>query len=401
MAVAGLAWLGQGPVPRTSFCLTFVRERSESDVLAGFGADPDEAEVRTLAEVMTAESSWQEGYGPFVRVGRSGEWLFAWEEASYEGTRPEVLRRVSRGGEAVVVRHALDAFAEFGYAAGGVVVSHLVTVVPYRRSGSDPDRFLALLRQVGLNFETGVRRDAGEEQLLGDLEAVLTVAERAFGLSLSPQEVEGAWPSARILPWLEELPALEPDWQFGVGDPVIDLLVQRASAQTVTSLVADESRLLLEETGLAEYAELAELVRAAARGERREVTDEEPLGILFRRLGRERYEAEQDALIGSGSRRFSAQEQHARLARAAAVRPLRAVLAWGGSRALGEILVHRRQWAGRKWREQVLAGLRAVEVPEDQLREAEHGRPGSPGPDCRPDGAVRVVGPQDGKLGRL
>jgi Family of unknown function (DUF6461) len=375
MAVAGLVWLGQGPVPRTSFCVTFVRGASQDEVLAGFGADPGEAEVRTLAEVITAESSWQVEYGPFVRVGRSGEWLFAWEEASHEGTRPEVLRRVSHGGEAVVVRHALDAFAEFGYAAGGVVVSHLVTIVPYRRSGSDPDRFLPLLRQAGLDFETAAQHDAGDEQpVLGDLEAVLTVVERAFGLSLSPQEVEGAWPSARILPRLEELPAPDPGWQFSIGDPVIDLLVQRASAQTVTSLVADQSRLLLEENGLAGDAELVQAVRLAVSGERREVTDEEPLGILFRHLGRERYEAEQDALIGSGSRLFSAQGQHARLVRAAAVRPLRAVLAWGGRRALGEILVHRRQWARREWREQVLAGLRAVEVPEEQLRDAEQRR---------------------------
>jgi hypothetical protein len=387
MAVAGLAWLGQGPVLRTSFCATFVRGMSQGEVLAGFGADPGEAEIRTFEEVLTAESSWQEGYGPFVRVGRSGDWLFAWEEASHEGTRPEVLRRVSRGGEAVVVRHALDAFAEFGYAAGGVVVSHLVTIVPYRRSGSDPDRFLALLRQAGLDFDTAAQHDAGDEQpVLGDLEAVLTVAERAFGLSLSPREVEGAWPSARILPRLEELPEPEQEWQFSIGDPVIDLLVQRASAQTVTSLVADQSRLLLEETGLAEYAELAQAVRSAVRGERREVTDEEPLGIVFRHLGRERYEAEQNALTGSASGPFPPQDQRARLVRAAAVRALRTVLAEGGRRALGEILVHRRQWAGREWREQVLSGLRAVEVPEEQMRDAEQ---------RRRDQAARLWPPQD------
>jgi len=344
---------------------------TQSEVLAGFGADPEEAAARTLEQAITAESSWQEGYGPFVRVGRSGGWLFAWEEASFEGARPEVLRRVSRGGEAMVVRHALDAFAEFGYAADGVVVSHVVTIPPYRRTGSDPDRFLALLRQVGLDFGAIQHRD--EDPVLGDLEAVLMVAERAVDLSLSPQQVEGPWPSARILPLLEDLPAPDRDtaWQFSIGDPVIDLLVRHASGQTVTSLVAGQSRVLLEETGLAGDAELAGAVQAAAEGRHHAVTDEEPLGLLLRRLGRERYEAERDSLTGPAREWIPPEQRHSRAVRAAAVRPLRAVLAEGGLWALAEILVHRRQWAGLGWREQVLASLRPVKVPEEQLREAE------------------------------
>ncbi|MBV9384397.1 MAG: hypothetical protein JOY82_23790 [Streptosporangiaceae bacterium] len=365
MAGPGLAWLGQGPVPRTSFCVTFIRGMTREEVLARFGADPGEASPRTLDEQMAAESSWHEGYGPFVRVGRCDGWLFAWEEASYEGVRPEVLRRVPDGGEAVVVRHALDAFAEFGYAAAGAVVSHLVTIPPYTRKGSDPDRFLPLLRDVGLDFAAQAQYDAGGGPVLGDLESVLTVAGRAFGLSLSPRQVEGPWPSARILPRLEDLPAPDPDWQFSIGDLVIDPLVRQAPPRTVASLLADQSRLLLEQTRLARYPELAAAVRAAAGGRRHVVTDTEPLGVALRRLCRERYEAEQDALPGSAAGWITPEERHARAARAEAVRPLRMAMAEGGSRALGEVLMHRKRWAGPGWREQVLTGLAGGGVPPE------------------------------------
>lgn len=168
----GLMWLGQGWVERSSFCVTFVRGMTQDEVLAGFGATPGEAVGRTLAEAEAGEFSLDEQYGPFMRVGRCGEWLFAWEEISSEGTRPEVLRRISCGGEAVAIRHALDAFAEFAYAAGGVVVTQLVTIPPYTQQGSDPDRFLPLLQHVGLAEPVAGRGLAGEEPPLSDLEAV-------------------------------------------------------------------------------------------------------------------------------------------------------------------------------------------------------------------------------------
>jgi hypothetical protein len=347
---------------------------SQDEVLAGFGADPGEAVGRTLAEAEAGESSPDEGYGPFVRVGRSGEWLFAWEETSAEGIRPEVLQRVSSSGQAAAVRHALDAFAQFAYAVGGALVSQVVTIPPYTRQGSDPDRFLSLLRRVGLDAETVAEQGADDEELpLSWLEAVLMVAEQALGLSLTRQEVGGRWPSARILPLLDEVsvPGQGSDWQFSINDPVVDLLVRYAPAQAVATLVAVQAQMLLEDTGLAEHAGLQDAVRAAARGQQREVANEEPLGLILRGLMREWYVAQRDAEIGPAPGQVPPQERYASAARADAVRAVRAVLADGGAWALAEVLVHRRQWAGPQWREQVLAGLRAVDVPREKLHAAE------------------------------
>ncbi len=393
-AGAGLAWLAQVPVDRSSFCVTFVRGLTQEEVLAGFGADPSEAVDRTLEQAVAGEASALEGFGPYVRVGRSDGWVFAWEEATHEGTRREVLSKVSRGGDAVVVRHALDAFAEFGYAAYGEVVSHLVTIPPYTRTGDEPERFLPLLQQVGLDFDTaGQPGAAGEVLARSDLQAVLAVAERAFGLSLTPREVDGAWPSARILPLLEDLPAADwngPDGEFGVGDPVLELLVRHASAQTVAALVADQSRALLEEANLARFAELADAVRAAIDGQVLNVTNDAPVGVLLRQVARDGYAMERYALLGSSSVRIPSGDQRAGLMRAAAVRPLRVMLADGGSLpALGEILVYRGQWAAPGWREQALDGLRGVRVPAEQLR----GRAAAAGSGiCGPVGAVVVRG---------
>jgi hypothetical protein len=376
---AGLAWLGQGPVQRSSFCVTFVRGLTQEEVLAGFGADPSVAVDRTLEQAEAGEASVLESFGPYVRAGRSAGWVFAWEEATHEGTRREVLRNVSRRQDAVVVRHVLDAFAEFGYAAYGEVVSHLLTIPPFTRTGTEPDRFLPLLQQVGLDFGAAAQLcAAGEVTALSGLQAVLAVAERAFGLSLTPQQVEGAWPSSRILPLLEDLSAADwngPDWEFGVGDPVLDLLVRHASAQEVAALVAAQSRAVLEETNLGRFAVLADAVRAAADGQLVDITNDSPVGVLLREAAREGYVMESYAVWGSSSARIPADEQRAGLMRAAAVRPLRVVLADSGSLpALAEILVYRKTWAAPGWRGQVLDGLRGVRAPAEQLRAAEQRR---------------------------
>jgi hypothetical protein len=301
--------------------VTFVGGLTQDEVLAGFGADPAVALDRTLKQAVAGEASAAESFGPYVRVGRSDGWVFAWEEATHEGTRKEVLRSVSLRGDAVVVRHALDAFAEFGYAAGGEVVSQLLTIPPVTRTGTEPDRFLPLLQQVGLDPGTpGQRGPADEVPLRTDLQSVLAVAELAFGLSLTPQQVEGPWPSSRILPLLDDLPA--PDWngpggEFDVGDPVLNLLARHAPQ--VAALVAAQSQAVLNEANLGRFAVLADAVQAAADGQLLNVTDDSPAGVLMREVARDGYATERRALCGS----MSAAEQRAGMMRAAAVRPLR------------------------------------------------------------------------------
>jgi hypothetical protein len=116
-------------------------------------------------------------------------------------------------------------------------------------------------------------------------------------------------------------------------------------------------------------------VRAAADGHLLNVTNDSPVGVLLREAAREGYVMESYAVWGSSSARIPADEHRAGLMRAAAVRPLRVVLADGGSLpALAEILVYRKHWAALGWRDRVLDGLRGVRAPAERLRAAEQQR---------------------------
>jgi hypothetical protein len=246
-----------------------------------------------------------------------------------------------------------------------------MTIVPFTRQGTDPDRFLSLIRQVGLDFAT-FDGDAAQPRPT-DLQAALAVAEQAFGVSLEPADLERPWPCARILPILEDVPrpAERSTMNFSINDPVVDLLVGHAEEERVAVALATQVRRLLAEAGLDGYGELVEWVEAALAGQRRVVVNEDSLGLLLRRLGQEQYVAERYAQLGSISGWLSKDEQFRRARRWDAAQVLRRVTASAPLRALGAALVHRRRWKADGWREQILADLASVRVPADQLREAE------------------------------
>jgi len=376
MTAVGLTWLSEGPAQRSSFCVTFVEGADEQAVFEAFGAQAGERQARTAAQVRAAEDSFDDGYGPFVRVTRCGRWSVAWEETSSEGTRPEVLRRLSSGGRVVSVRHALDAFAQLAYAESGVVVSSVTTLPPYHREGSGPDRFLPVLQEAGLVAD-GAARDAfnmaGPEQG-GDLRAVLGAAQHSFGLSLDPAQLEAAWPCARILPRLAEpVPAIGGEGQrrIAVGDPVIDLLLSYASAEEVGRCLARQVRLLLADTGLASRAVLVRAVESALAGRLAVVDDDGPVGMELRRLVHDRYVADRYVLVGAATGWVPPEEQRRRAARAEAVAPVRAVIESGSVEALAQVLAHRRTWAAPGWRDELIDDFASVAVPREELRDAE------------------------------
>jgi hypothetical protein len=377
MVNEGLEWLGQGDVPRMSFCVSFVRHGSPDCVFAAFGALPESAVPRTLDGAISAESTFDDGYGPFVRVGRCEGWLFAWENASSEGMRPEVLRRLSQGTEVVAVRHVLDGCPQFAYAADGTVITSLAAMPPVpMRSGSEPDRFLPLMREVGLDYAAPPEEMDEENPQFSDLEAVLALAQRAFELSLSPQEVEAAWPCARILPRLKDLdlPGDVAHGQIGIGDPVIDLLLRYATPEILSAVLAQQAQFVLSELALAENRVIAEAVEAALAGRLRMVLDEDALGLVLRGLARDHYVSEQYQLKGSATGWVPPEEQRLRAARADAVDAIRALATTGGEIGLAQVLAHRSRWAASDWRAQVIEGLRGVEAPREELDEAERQR---------------------------
>lgn len=386
-ASRGLAWLAERwdiDNDNSGFCLTFVRGISEREMLARFGADADVSHLRPwrgFSRDMT------------VQAGRAGEWVFAWEENHWQqGIRPEVLRRVSAGAEAVVVRYAKHAYLEFGftaelaYAVDGGEVAAVRTARPPQWRGSDPGRFQPLAREVGIDGEERPPIRPPVQWIdRSALRAVLTLAERAWGLSLAEDELQGRkWLCAPVLPLLHPLPPPSPGGSHYVpGENVISLLLAHASDAETLQMLAARSHSLMAGTGLSEHRELADAVEAALAGHPPQITDEDPPGLILRRLALEEYET---AVRGIGRR--TPAEMKRLHQRAELTRVLRDVLAGHVDAGLaGEIRLLRaweaRDWpvtglipqneAQRSWRAQVMTDLAAARarVPADALHAAQ------------------------------
>lgn len=339
--MAGLDWLGHPPAAGWALCLTFVRGKTEGEVLAGFGAEP------------TASSGPAAGHAPqapSVRVGRSGEWLVAVEEnIPPQGTRPEVLRRVSAGTTAVSVYNDIGkSNDEFACAADGEVVAAVTTSVPPRWRGTDP----AWAWPVASVF--GLTEDAAETDLT-TWQAVLALAEVAFGVSLDESALREPWPSAQLLPVLEDLPVPLAGYPFRAGDPVIDQLLDRADDAAVTSALAVRAERLMSATGLDSHRDLVAVVRAALAGTAQPVRDEDPVGVVLRQLAWER----QHALAAPDlpPQPVSRDELRWRVRRGEAARVLRYVLTGRHRLALVSEVSQQRAWRAPGWQEQLRADL--------------------------------------------
>lgn len=386
MAGPGLSWLGEGPYAgHWPFCLTFVRGAREGAVFAAFGADPDEAvpwrRGEPLPPALDAPDSplppaLRGAVGPRVQVGRSGDWLFALEEVwPHQGTRPEVLRRVSVGAEAVVVYQDIGKLNhEFRYAADGRVVAALTTCVPPHWWGSDPQWLQPLAQELGLTAGSEPPED------LTELEAMLSLAEGVFGLSLEEADLHRPWPAARILPVLDELPRrLPPDHVFRFGDPVLELLIAHAGEEALMPVVASRIRRLMAATGLDTHHEFTGALRAALAGTLWQGADEDPVGVLLRRVALDKWQAGEAFAMGNAPPRpVPESELRRRVQRGDVAQLLRLVLVGRRPKqVLDAEFQLQRVWDSKNWqragawRPQALADLAHVPVPADELRAAE------------------------------
>jgi hypothetical protein len=354
-------WLGGPRYESVPFCLTFVRGATEREVFTRFGADP--------AAAVPAESS-EPGEPPVVRVARSGDWLVAIEtNIPPQGVRPKVLRRVSAGAEAVAVYQDIGKLNhELGYAADGDVVSAVLTTVPPHWSGSDPERIAAAARELGLGDDTAP--PVG----LTDLQVLLAVGERVFGLSLDEEVWDRPWPAAPIVPMPDDLPPPPPPGSppLGIGDPVIDLYLAHATQQPLISVLRARAGRLIADAGLGEYPDLAAFVQLALTQGPQPVSGDDPVGKTLRKLARAREKAEMDLAVRRDHLPAPEPELRARIRRGQAAWALRFILAGRLGQALANDLLLQRSWHPATWRDQALADLApVVEVPAGELEAAE------------------------------
>src|SRR5487761_71292 len=154
--------------------------------VAEMSSRDDAAEVADSGELI--ESQW-------LGVRSLGPWTLAVEVNGWQGSRPEVLERVSAGTRAVSAYWSVNGGTRFSYAAAGRVLAAFDPVFPDRREGADPDCLEGL--RAGLSW------DEGEEVAM-----MLALAARVTGLTPVPEWLEGEFYVIPVEPLAE---AVRPD----------------------------------------------------------------------------------------------------------------------------------------------------------------------------------------------
>jgi hypothetical protein len=160
--------------------MTFVRGADERTVLTGLGVDPDDAMPPADPEFSSA---------PGITIIRSGDWLVALEQTAWpRGIRPDVLRGLSAGTEAVAIDEDIAKGSHrLAHAADGEIVTEVTTSLPPSWGGTQPDRLRPLAEELGMAHQDGSSSDSDYD--LGDLEILLLIAETALGISLDEADL--------------------------------------------------------------------------------------------------------------------------------------------------------------------------------------------------------------------
>lgn len=183
-------WLADSEL-RLCCALIFGLDVDEEEMFEAFGLDPTSARM---------EDRVFDPDRPRVRVGRLGSWAFAIDEHMVSldlGMHGKnVGRRLSAGTEVVVVESTEKPTENFEYWADGAWVTTFEPYQAYERLGSDPDRLLPEMRQVGMITEADDEAEGPEDDLI----AVLNMATLALGIRLPEQVAMGPLATVTLPP---------------------------------------------------------------------------------------------------------------------------------------------------------------------------------------------------------
>ncbi|MET9336505.1 DUF6461 domain-containing protein [Nonomuraea sp. NPDC003804] len=166
------------------YCVSFVRDLSPEEVLRRFGVDETTMEEVAFDELdeRSAESMRDDAAG-YIGAAKVGDWAVVVEPGGWQiAVDPETYARVSQGTEVVSVcchNYASDTFA---YIVDGTPVVWFDPMLPDARSGSDPDRFVEEMRELGLDPD----HDIDGPGIDYPIERSFALASRITGLLFSP-----------------------------------------------------------------------------------------------------------------------------------------------------------------------------------------------------------------------
>ncbi|WP_327583396.1 DUF6461 domain-containing protein [Nonomuraea sp. NBC_00507] len=187
---ADISWLADRWELGDAWCLTFLRGLEEAEALRRLGAA--EESIRPLSYRELTDS----GLFPHtVLAGRLKGWVVLIERNGSKATEPDAMRALSAGTELVsVLRHdyATDLFV---YAIDRDRLTSFDPRKPAWRYGSDPDRLLDAMREVGVDPTYLPGGDvAGDEDIstgAPTMSEALMLAARLTGVVLTPEVLNG------------------------------------------------------------------------------------------------------------------------------------------------------------------------------------------------------------------
>jgi Family of unknown function (DUF6461) len=271
-AAAGYAWFADHWL-RQAFCFSLVRGLDEAEVLRRLGGERSQPRTHTLGEAAELSGSFHAGYPKLVLAAKVGSWVVAVEDNGWEGTRPEVLRVLSRGTRAVSVYRNVNAHGRFSYAVDGTVLVGFEPLFPQRRWGSQPDLLLGPMRAVALDPDWA-QPPYGRVDL-----AALALAERLTGVHLDAAILDGPLVTAEVTPRLPDPPASS--W-LRRQDAELAAAVGRAGPAVRRRAAATAARHAVRLARLERDPVVADALAAAEAGQARQVGDPSRLGWRIR-----------------------------------------------------------------------------------------------------------------------
>jgi hypothetical protein len=176
LATSGWDWVGEEY--QDGVGLIFARGATPERLIEVFGADP------AAAVLVTAQVAYEAPGYPWIRVGRAGEWAFAINYSSLDLEGPAL--ELSIGSEVARFEKGPN-FDYFYFYADFAAVTEFEPLLAYDRGGTDPDRFLASMRQAGLDVDPPPDADDDEPEQDPRI-ALLDMLTLALGIKV-PREV--------------------------------------------------------------------------------------------------------------------------------------------------------------------------------------------------------------------
>jgi hypothetical protein len=183
-------------VTSDQYCVICVRGVSTDEVIARLGVVGQEPHPRFTPD----EAVRQGAVGiPALRIHAAGDWTLLFEvdpNGTDEAFQAGMLSRLSVGTEVVCAQQLMAGTAKVTHVRDGVILATYVDWHFTPATGADPGRLNEALRDAGFFSEENAELDEWNPA-----EMVLLAVERAFGIEVSPDAVNGALPTVMVAGW--------------------------------------------------------------------------------------------------------------------------------------------------------------------------------------------------------